>query len=103
MNPFQLIKEARLILARLRIDTTCVVVRFERGTLLLTGRLEAPYSVEARKPDLNVELLHEMDRQLRRLEGVGQIDYVIKNWMHNSDGHWGKRTGPRGSRAANRE
>ena len=90
-NDFKLAKAVRLMLTRLRIDSTVVNVQISGGVMTLTGRLERPYAEEAKRPELNVELLHEMDRQLRRVEGIYQINYMIENWVQNSDGHWARK------------
>jgi hypothetical protein len=88
MNPFQILKAGRIVLTRLRIDATAVALQFERGTLLISGRVQHTFSIEGRRTELNRELLHEMDRRLHRIEGVRQIQYSLENWAHNSDGHW---------------
>jgi hypothetical protein len=88
MNPFQILKAARIILTRLRLDSNTVALQFDRGTLQVGGRLQHIFSIEGRRTELNRELLHEMDRRFRRLEGVRQVAYALDNWAHNSDGHW---------------
>ena len=88
MNPFQIMKAARIIMTRLRLDTGLILTEFERGTLHVNGRLEHVFSIEGRRTALNRELLHEMDRRFRRIEGVRQVQYNVSNWALNSDGHW---------------
>jgi hypothetical protein len=88
MNPFQILKAGRIILTRLRLDATAVSLQFDRGTLLVNGRAQHIFSVEGRRTELNRELLHEMDRRLRRIEGVRKVQYSLDNWAHNSEGHW---------------
>lgn len=92
MNDPRLIKTAHLLLTRARIDTRKVIINVDKGVLILSGRLEAPFSVEARRPDLNREQLHEIDRQLSRIVGIRQVQYKLENWSRNSDGHWAKKT-----------
>ena len=88
MNPFQIMKAARIILTRLRLDATTVVLQFDRGTLIMSGKVQHIFSIEGKRNNLNRELLHEMDRRFRRIEGVRQIEYILENWALNSDGHW---------------
>jgi hypothetical protein len=88
VNPFQILKAVRIILTRLRLDATTVLVQFDRGTLLISGRLQHIFSLEGRRSELNRELLHEMDRRIRRIDGVRQVGYALENWALNSDGHW---------------
>jgi hypothetical protein len=91
MNDFKVSRAVRLVLTRLRIDTNTVTVRVEQNVLILKGKLQYQYALDGRSPDLNYELLHEMDRQLRRIEDVTKIEYTLENWVHTSDGHWGKK------------
>jgi hypothetical protein len=104
MNDFKMSKAVRSLLARLRIDTQHVTVRFERGVLSVGGRLNFMYGVDGHRPDPSFELLHEIDRSFRRIEGVTSVEYGFDNWTHNSDGHWTKKqvrelTGPARSMA----
>lgn len=92
MNDFKIARAVRLILTRLRIDTTHVVINTSRGTLTLSGRFQYQFSMEGRSSELSFELLHELDRQLKRMDEIKQVEYVLDNWSHNSDGHWTKKT-----------
>lgn len=91
MNDYKVSRGVRLILTRLRIDTNTVLIHVEKNILMLGGKLQFQYALDTRSPDLNYEILHEMDRQLRRLEGVVKIEYGLENWMHTGDGHWSKK------------
>lgn len=91
INP-KTIKAARLVLTRLRMDTNLVSIHSERGILTVGGKLQFLNTLEGRTADLNFELLHEMNRQLTRLEGVKRVLYQLDNWSTNSDGHWTKKT-----------
>lgn len=79
------------MLTRLRIDSSIVNIHCSQGHLTLTGSFHYPYSIEGYRSELSYELLHEMDRQLRRMEGVNNVTYIIENWSHNCDGHWTKK------------
>ena len=91
-NPFQIMKTARINIARLRLDAATLMMQFDRGTLMVSGRLQHIFSTEGRRTELNRELLHEMDRRLKRIEGVRQVQYALENWALNSDGHWTAKT-----------
>jgi hypothetical protein len=104
MNDFKMGKSVRSLLSRLRLDTQHVTVRFERGILSIGGRFQYMYGVDGHRPDLTFEILHEIDRSFRRLDGVSKVEYTLDNWTHNSDGHWTKKqirelTGPARSMA----
>jgi len=88
----KIIKTARLMLTRLRVDTNTIQFHSERGFLTLSGKLQFLNSQEGRSPDLSYELLHEIHRQLSRLDGIKRVAYNLDNWSHNSDGHWTKRS-----------
>ncbi len=101
MNDHQISKAARQALTRLRIDTNILVIRSSRSVLSLSGHLQFKYATEDRSPDLGYELLHELDRQLNRVEGVTQVQYSFDNWAHHTEGHWTKK-GPRKQSSARR-
>jgi hypothetical protein len=86
---FDTIREAQRIMTRLRLDTTVLHLRLERGILIVSGRVCFPFSEDM--ADVNYELLHEADRQLRLLKDVKGIEYQLKNWNHSADGGWSKR------------
>ncbi|MEI6085519.1 MAG: hypothetical protein WCS70_14640 [Verrucomicrobiota bacterium] len=92
MNDPKTIKDARLIVTRLRMDTAVMTFHSERGTLTVGGKLQFRNTLEGRTADLNFELLHEMHRQLSRLDGVKLVTYITDNWTRNSDGHWSKKS-----------
>ena len=85
------IKEARRALVRLRLDTTVIHLRLERGILVMSGRICYPDIMGEGQRDVNYELLHEMHRQLRLINGVKGVEYQLKNFLHTGDGGWSKR------------
>ena len=85
------LREAQRILTRLRLDTAVVHFRIERGILILSGRICYPDLMGIGQADVNYELLHEMNRQLRLLKDVKGVEYQLINWMYNGDGGWSKR------------
>ena len=86
-----LIKEAQRVFVRLRLDTTVIHLRIERGILMVTGRICFPDIMGEGTRDVNYELLHEMHRQLRLINGVKGVEYQLKNFLHTGDGGWSKR------------
>ena len=84
-------KIARQVLTRLRIDTNCIVIRSTRSILSLSGRLQYKFAMEGRSPELGYELLHELDRQLTRIEGITRVQYSFDNWAHHSEGNWTRK------------
>lgn len=91
LNNFQMGKVVRGILTRMRLDTQHVTVNFDHGRLIIGGRFEYLYGTDGHRPTLSFEVLHEIDRQLRRVEDVKELDYILENWTHNSDGHWTRK------------
>jgi hypothetical protein len=91
VDDIKLSRLAMRVLTQLRIDSTAVHVRSIRGYLYLNGRLQHPYTITITHVDVNYELLHEMDRLLRRLDDVKGIEYNLENWMHTGDGGWTKK------------
>ena len=85
------LKDARRVLVRLRLDTAAVHLRLERGILVLSGRIAYPDLMGEGAREVNFELLHEMHRRLRLIEGVKGVEYQLLNWMHTSDDSWSKR------------
>jgi len=84
-------KEAHRVLVRLRLDTTVLHLRLERGILTLNGRVCYPDIMGEGQRNVNYELLHEMHRQLRLINGVKGVEYQLKNFLHTGDGGWSKR------------
>lgn len=91
MNDHRISKEARQALTRLRIDTNSILIRSSRNVLSLSGHLQYKFATEGHSPDLGYELLREVDRQLKRMEGVTRVQYSFDNWAHHSEGHWTKK------------
>lgn len=85
------LKEARQVLVRLRLDTTQIHLRMERGVLVLTGRICFPDLMGEGHRDVNYELLHEMHRRLRLINTVKGVEYQFRNYLHTGDGGWSKR------------
>ena len=105
MNDHRISTAARQALTRLRIDTNTIMIRSSRGVLSLSGRLQYKFAIEGRSPDLGFELLHEIDRQMKRTEGVSRVQYSFDNWAHHAEGHWTKKApkkqfGPRRASSA---
>ena len=91
MNDHRISKAARQALTRLRIDANIIMIRSSRGVLSLSGRLQYKFAIEGRSPDLGYELLHEIDRQMKRTAGVTRVQYSFDNWAHHAEGHWTKK------------
>ena len=91
MNDHRISMAARQALTRLRIDTNTILIRSSRGILSLSGRLQYKFATEGRSPELGYELLHELDRQMKRMEGVTRVQYSFDNWAHHAEGHWTKK------------
>ena len=85
------IRDAQRILTRLRLDTPAVHFRIERGILILSGHLHFPDLMGTGQSDVNLELLHEMDRQLRQIGNIKGVEYQLRNYMHTSDRSWSKK------------
>ena len=85
------LREAQRVLTRLRLDIAVVHLRIERGVLIVSGRLSFPDLMGIGVSDVNLELLHEMDRQLRLIENIKGVEYQLRNWMHTSDRSWSRR------------
>ena len=85
------LKEARRIFVRLRLDTSVIHIRMERGILMVTGRICYPDLMGEGGRGVNYELLHEMHRRLCQLADVKGVEYQLQNWMHTGDGGWAKR------------
>ena len=84
------LREAQRVFVRLRLDVSVVHLRFEHGVLHVSGRFCYPYTV-SETTDVNVELLHELHRQLHDLDDVKATEYDLKNWIHTAEGGWAKR------------
>jgi len=91
VNDFKITRAVRSALTKLRIDSTIITIHCSQGRLTLSGSAHYPYSIEGYRSEISYELLHEMDRQLRRMEGVNSVSYSFDNWSHNCDGHWTKK------------
>ncbi len=85
------LKEAHRILTRLRLDTSLLHLQMERSILLVNGRLCYPDPMGLAQCEVNYELLHEIDRQLRHINEVKGVEYRLRNWVHTGDGGWSKR------------
>jgi hypothetical protein len=78
----------RRILSALWVDITRVGVRCTGGVVYLTGEL---IRMTASHPDLSEVTLRDMDLQIRRLSGVRDVRYQLKNWERKLAGQWAPR------------
>jgi hypothetical protein len=82
---------ARRVLTSLWVDITQVHVSTTRGSLRVSGHLQRMTATHA---DLTETNLVEIDRRLRSVPGVRDVQYALDNWQQTLQGQWIARGQP---------
>jgi hypothetical protein len=76
---------ARRVLTSFWVDITAVYVSTAGGTMRVSGHLQR---MTATQREFLPEALFQLDRRLRTVPGVRNVQYYLDNWQQANGGQW---------------